>query len=174
VLPPLVPGAATAAFLALLAAAAWHDVHERRVPNGLAAGIALGALLAGPLACSPARGLGSALLGAAVGLLCWLPAWWRGALGAGDVKLFAAAGAWLGPALTWRAALLAALLGGVVAVAMAAGAAIAARRRPPQAAATRSGTLAPDLPTRSVPYAVPMAMALALAAAHPRALHLLP
>ena len=47
-LPPLVPGAAPAAFLALLAAAAWHDVHERRVPNGLAAGIALGALLAGP------------------------------------------------------------------------------------------------------------------------------
>ncbi len=173
-LPPLVPGAAPAAFLALLAAAAWHDVHERRVPNGLAAGIALGALLAGPLACSPARGLGAALLGAAVGLLCWLPAWWRGALGAGDVKLFAAAGAWLGPALTWRAALLAALLGGVVAVAMAAQAAIAARRRPAEAVAARSGTLAPDLPNRSVPYAVPMAMALALAAAHPRALHLLP
>ncbi len=173
-LPPLVPGAAPAAFLALLAAAAWHDLHERRVPNGLAAGIALGALLAGPLACSPARGLGAALLGAAVGLLCWLPAWWRGALGAGDVKLFAAAGAWLGPALTWRAALLAALLGGVVAVAMAAQAAIAARRRPAEAVAARSGTLAPDLPNRSVPYAVPMAMALALAAAHPRALHLLP
>jgi hypothetical protein len=57
---------------------------------------------------------------------------------------------------------------------MAVSAAIAARRRAAEAATTRSGTLAPDLPTRSVPYAVPMAMALALAAVHPRALHLLP
>lgn len=178
---PVAPWSATAAFLALLAAAAWHDLRERRVPNGLAAGIALGALLAGPLAWSPARGLGMALLGAVAGLLCWILPWWRGVLGAGDVKLFAAGAAWLGPSLAWRAALLAALAGGLFAVALAVGEAVRARsaRRPGRGAARPSphpwsGTLAPDLPARSVPYAVPMALALALAAVHPRALPLLP
>jgi Flp pilus assembly protein protease CpaA len=34
------------------------------------------------------------------------------------VKLFAAAGAWLGPGGTWRAALVAAALGGALAIAM--------------------------------------------------------
>jgi prepilin peptidase CpaA len=37
-------------------------------------------------------------------------------MGAGDVKFFAAAGAWLGPTATWRAALIAAVAGGVLAV----------------------------------------------------------
>jgi prepilin peptidase CpaA len=37
-------------------------------------------------------------------------------MGAGDVKFFAAAGAWLGPSATWRAALIAALVGGVLAM----------------------------------------------------------
>lgn len=166
-MPPVTP-ALTAAFLAAVAAAAWHDLRDRRVPNGLVAGIAAGALCAGPFALSPARGGAAALLGGALGLLLWLPAWRRGALGAGDVKLFAAGGAWLGPALTWRAALLAALLGGVLAAAMA------LRALRPRRRAEWSGTLAPDLPDRSVPYAVPMAIALALAAAHPRALPFLP
>ncbi|MFN8580494.1 MAG: prepilin peptidase [Gemmatimonadaceae bacterium] len=40
-----------------------------------------------------------------------------GALGAGDVKFFAAIGSWLGPALTWRAVLVAAVIGGVLATA---------------------------------------------------------
>ncbi|MBU6367261.1 MAG: hypothetical protein KJT01_13695, partial [Gemmatimonadetes bacterium] len=86
----------------------------------------------------------------------------------GDVKLFAAAGAWLGPALAWRAAVAAALLGGAFAVAT-----LAWSRRP-RRRQLRSRTLAPDLPDRGVPYAVPMAIALALAAALPRAFPFLP
>lgn len=157
-----------AALLVALGAAAWHDIRARRVPNGLVAAIALGALGAGPLALSPAGSLPAALLGGAVGLGCWLPAWWRGALGAGDVKLFAAAGVWLGPALAWRSAVVAALLGGAFAAAL-----LAWRRYAPPRL-LRSRTLAPDLPDRGVPYAVPMAIALALAAALPRAFPFLP
>ena len=49
-----------------------------------------------------------------MGLGLWLPFWLMGLLGAGDVKFFAAASGWIGVALTWRAALLAAVLGGVM------------------------------------------------------------
>jgi prepilin peptidase CpaA len=49
-----------------------------------------------------------------VGLVCWLPFYAFGWIGAGDVKLYAAAGAWLGPAGAFEGALIAALAGAIL------------------------------------------------------------
>ena len=63
---------------------------------------------------------------------CYIDGSWLGATGAGDVKLMAAAGAVLGPALVVSAVIFTALAGGVLAVA------VAVRRR--RLAATFAGT----------------------------------
>lgn len=88
--------AATLLFAASLAATAVVDWRRRRIPNGLVA-----ALLAGGLAVSVARGGGagavSAIEGVAAGGALLAAPYLLGVLGAGDVKLLAAAGAWLGP-----------------------------------------------------------------------------
>jgi prepilin peptidase CpaA len=54
--------------------------------------------------------------GIIAGLALWLPFYVMGWLGAGDVKLYAAAGAWLGPARAVEGALVGALFGAVLAV----------------------------------------------------------
>ena len=99
--------------LLLVFAIAW-DLRHRRIPNALViATISLG--LAFALSSLGAkRGAAVAAEGMAVGLALWLPWWWFGMMGAGDVKFFAAAAAWLGPGGAWRAALVAALAGGVL------------------------------------------------------------
>lgn len=61
-------------------------------------------------------GLAHAGGGLMVGLLCWLPFYAMGWLGAGDVKLYAAAGAWLGPMRAIDGALIGALSGAVLSV----------------------------------------------------------
>jgi prepilin peptidase CpaA len=106
-----------AAFTLLLAVGCVTDLRTRRIPNALvlavlAAGLAYSAST-GPL---PQSLVGS-LAGVAAGFGIWIAFYIGGVMGAGDVKFFAAAGAWLGPAATWRAALIAALAGGVLAVA---------------------------------------------------------
>lgn len=58
----------------------------------------------------------SSLGGMATGLLCWLPFYALGWLGAGDVKMFAASGAWLGPMKALEGSVVAALLGAVLAL----------------------------------------------------------
>jgi prepilin peptidase CpaA len=59
-------------------------------------------------------GLTQAGGGLLAGLACWLPFYALGWLGAGDVKLYAAAGAWLGPARAAEGALVGALFGAVL------------------------------------------------------------
>lgn len=103
------------------------DLLEGRIPNVLV----LLALLAGWVlnAMGPANGregmfgyfpgaLGGAqaLLGAVVGLLVFLPLYWTGAMGAGDVKLLAALGAFAGPVEVLGMALCTAACGGVLAL----------------------------------------------------------
>jgi prepilin peptidase CpaA len=103
-------------FSLLLAAACVYDIRYRRIPNVLVA-ILLGAgLLYAVFSLDAARALGLSVAGAALGFAIWIPFYLVGAIGAGDVKLFAAAAAWLGPSLTWRAALIAALAGGLLAI----------------------------------------------------------
>ena len=80
---------------AMLLLAVRSDLDARRIPNPL---VALGSLAA--LACAMAPGgigLASALAGFFIGLLCLLPLYALRALGAGDVKLMAAVGAFVGP-----------------------------------------------------------------------------
>ena len=90
------------------------DVRTRRIPNVLVVCLAI-AGVAFSLAADPSlRGAGRALAGMALGFALWFPLYAFRALGAGDVKFFAAASAWLGPATALRAALLAMMFGGVL------------------------------------------------------------
>lgn len=113
---------------ALLALAVWHDVRARRIPNLLVfPGAMVGVLLNGCLApgaglfSAPFGGLGwlAALGGLAVGLGLLLPMYLLRAMGAGDVKLLAMLGAFLGPQAVLGAALLCLLAGGVLALSVA-------------------------------------------------------
>lgn len=101
----------------LLGYACVTDLRSRRIPNQLVAVL----LVAGLLFSASARGVGPGLLvggaGMLVGFAIWFPAYVLRWLGAGDVKLFAAAGAWLGPMRAFEGSLIAALVGGVLALA---------------------------------------------------------
>ncbi|MGZ8492365.1 MAG: prepilin peptidase, partial [Gemmatirosa sp.] len=99
------------ALVALLGWAALTDLRARRIPNGACALLLATGLLA---ALGEAGGVRTAIAAVAVGLALWAPLHLLGLLGAGDVKLFAAAAAWLTPLATLRAAALAAVLGGVL------------------------------------------------------------
>ena len=105
-----------AMFTALLIAGCVTDIRSRRIPNVLVL-----ALLAGGIVFSFAtRPLAVAFRESAAGLLLgfaiWIVFYLAGVIGAGDVKFFSAAAAWLGPSATWRAALAAGAVGGVLAV----------------------------------------------------------
>lgn len=64
------------------------------------------------------EGLGLSLFGTAVGLAVLMPAYAVGGMGAGDVKLMAGIGAWVGPTVTLYAFAVSAIVGGVIAVIM--------------------------------------------------------
>ena len=114
---------------ALLGAAVWHDVRARRIPNavvfpGALAGLALHALLpAGAgLFGTPAGGLGlfSALGGLGLGLAVLLPMYALRLMGAGDVKLLAMVGAFVGAGQILAVSLVTLAAGGILALAFAA------------------------------------------------------
>lgn len=63
-------------------------------------------------------GLTASLLGCGVGLGLLLVPYIVGGMGAGDVKLFAGLGAWMGPSITFGAFLASTLVGGVLALAL--------------------------------------------------------
>jgi len=113
---------------ALSAAAVLHDLLFRRIPNGLVLlGMMLGLFIQSYL--HPGAGLFSdpggslgldgALLGALTGLALFLPLYALRAMGAGDVKLLAMLGVWLGPASVAWTALWTLLAGGVLALVVA-------------------------------------------------------
>ena len=101
--------------LAVAVAAAISDLATRRIPNLLTFGAALAGLLyhayVGGLS-----GFGWALAGWVVGTAVFFPFFALGGMGAGDVKLFAALGAWMGPLGAAKIAIAAAIAGGLVAV----------------------------------------------------------
>jgi prepilin peptidase CpaA len=91
------------------------DLRTRRVPNPLTMGLAVTGVAYA--ACGiGGLSLGASLAGLALGLALMLPGHFIGATGAGDVKLFAAAGAFVGPAHILTAFLYTALAGGGLAV----------------------------------------------------------
>ena len=103
-------------FTLILAYAAYGDARTRRIPNWVVIAVGLPGIVYSVASASVGPGLLRSVEGFGVGLLCWLPFYIAGWLGAGDVKLFAAAGVWLGPLRTVEAAVIAAVVGGVLAV----------------------------------------------------------
>jgi prepilin peptidase CpaA len=118
------------ALVALVLTAVVCDLRSRRIPNALvASGIALGLFIqtvapaSGGLFGHPAGALGfvPALLGGLLGLGLFLPLYALRALGAGDVKLLAMVGVWLGAPAVAYAALWTMLAGGVLSLGWALG-----------------------------------------------------
>lgn len=113
---------------ALLALAVLHDVRSRRIPNrlvfaGALAGLALHGFLPPGTGFinEPLGGMGflTSLAGLGVGLVLLLPMYAMNAMGAGDVKLMAMVGAFLGPQAIIATALLSMVAGGVLALTVA-------------------------------------------------------
>ena len=105
--------------LIVLAVATFTDLRSRRIPNWLVlpflpAGIAVSGWLYGM------HGIGQSIAGAGVGLLIYGVLYWMGGMGAGDVKLCAAIGAWIGPDQLFIALVITAIAGGIMALCWAA------------------------------------------------------
>ncbi|WP_166824360.1 A24 family peptidase [Thalassoroseus pseudoceratinae] len=101
----------------VLIVAAWIDGKELRVPNWLTYSMVLSGLVYNTVV-GGWGGLGFALLGMVVGLLTLLPLYSVGGMGAGDVKLMAGIGAWLGSYITFYAFVATVVVGAVMAVLM--------------------------------------------------------
>jgi prepilin peptidase CpaA len=101
-----------AALLLTVVAAAWTDFQQWRIPNRLLVPSAAAALMLSNYA-PGAQGLYLSLLGAAVGLLIFLPLYILKGMAAGDVKLMTVIGLYAGPQLTVDIALVSALIGGL-------------------------------------------------------------
>ena len=104
---------------AVLVEAAIIDGLKLKVPNWLtyhlaAGGLAQAAFLAGW------PGLGWSIAGLALGLALLMPLYMIGGMGAGDVKLLAGVGAWMGPTIVLGSFVVSAIVGGVMAAAMVA------------------------------------------------------
>src|SRR5215204_6262922 len=101
--------------LAIAAAACITDITSRRIPNMLTFGAAAGAVIVrGTLFGS--AGVIDAAAGWLTGFLILFPLFFVRGLGAGDVKLVAALGAWVGPIEAVWMAMYASLCGGIVGI----------------------------------------------------------
>ena len=107
---------AGALYTALLVVACVSDLRTRRIPNQLNLVLAAGGVVFSVAAFPLGEALARAGLGLLVGLAIWVPFWLLRFVGAGDVKLAAAAGAWLGVSGTVRAAVVALVFGGALAL----------------------------------------------------------
>jgi prepilin peptidase CpaA len=105
--------------VAVGAVACFTDLRSRRIPNALTFGAAAAGLLY-HIINGGWQGLVTASSGWAVGVVAFMIPFALGGLGAGDVKLLAALGAWLGPSETAWVALYTGIAGGVLAIVVAA------------------------------------------------------
>lgn len=104
--------------LIVVAVATITDLRSRRIPNWLVLpflllGIGVSGWLRGW------HGVGQSLEGAGLGILIFGVFFWMGGMGAGDVKLCAAIGAWIGPGQLLIALVLTGLAGGAMVLAWA-------------------------------------------------------
>src|SRR5262245_30574624 len=112
-----IPAAVVWLVSAVLVEAAVIDGRQLRVPNWLTFHFVAGGLLYAGFAGGREMLLWS-LAGTAVGLVSLMPLYAIGGMGAGDVKLMAGLGAWMGPWLTFGAFVTSAVVGGVLGMAM--------------------------------------------------------
>jgi prepilin peptidase CpaA len=98
-----------------LLAAVWTDLANRKIPNRLVYS-GVGLALVCQTALPSGEGLWVSLQGLGLGLALLLPLYLLRAMGAGDVKLMAMAGAFVGPQLIIGATLVTLVAGGVMAV----------------------------------------------------------
>jgi prepilin peptidase CpaA len=101
--------------LAVAAVACVWDLRTRRIPNWLTFGAAGGGLLF-HLITGGGAGLGHALGGWALGLALFFVLFALGGMGAGDVKLLAALGAWLGAGDIFWLTMYTCIAGGALAI----------------------------------------------------------
>ncbi|MDR5899527.1 prepilin peptidase [Halomonas vilamensis] len=109
------------AIMLLIVLAMILDFRQRRIPNalvlaGAATGLLLQGLLAGP------SGVLAAITGLLVGLAILMPGYLMGFTGAGDAKLMAAIGTFLGPLGVLQAGLASIVVGGIIGMGFAASA----------------------------------------------------
>ena len=102
---------------AILILAAWIDGKELKVPNWITFPMVLSGLIYS-VCVGGWGGVGTGLAGMATGLLCLLPLYAVGGMGAGDVKLMAGIGAWLGWQITLEAFCVSVVVGAIMAVCM--------------------------------------------------------
>lgn len=111
---PIIPASVEIVLVALVAAAAWSDLRTRRIPNWITVpGAMLGFALqtwSGGL-----QGALASLAGAGLGLGVFIALYLAGGMGAGDVKLFGAVGALVGPQALILVFVFTGLLGGIAA-----------------------------------------------------------
>jgi prepilin peptidase CpaA len=101
--------------LGVVATAAVIDIRTRRIPNLLTFGAAAAAV-AYHVWTTGLHGLALSVAGWAVGIALFLPMFLLKGMGAGDVKLLGAVGAWLGTMGVLFAGLYSVLAGGVLAL----------------------------------------------------------
>jgi prepilin peptidase CpaA len=100
---------------AMLAVAVYTDVSRHRIPNELSlSGLCAALILQGMTGGLP--GFISGLLGCLAGFACFVPLYALRGMGAGDVKLLAAVGSFLGPLGAAYAAMASLVAGGVAAI----------------------------------------------------------
>ncbi len=154
---------------AVLVEAAVIDGRRLRVPNWLTFHLAAGGLAYSAWSAGTAGALAS-LGGLAIGLALLMPLYAIGGMGAGDVKLLGAVGAWVGPWLTIGAFAASAVAGGLIALALVARSGdwsaqvaravavareIAAVRHPDRLAETAAARKPTSI---LLPYAIPIAV----------------
>jgi prepilin peptidase CpaA len=101
--------------ISILAVACFTDLRQQKVYNWLTfPAMALGFVF--NTAAHSWPGLGISLAGLVVGGLVFFPAFWMEGMGAGDIKLMAAVGAFMGWKFALNAAVDTAIIGGILAV----------------------------------------------------------
>jgi prepilin peptidase CpaA len=153
--------------------AAILDAWKFRVPNKLSFAL-LGSGLVFHACVGGGPGLGTSLLGAACGFGALIGVYAVGGMGAGDVKLGAAVGAWLGASTTFHVLLAASLAGGAYALVLILAGRVAgllgigtARRvsiraaRRGEAGSVSDALLKPDRRLRLVPFGAMIAVGVA-------------